>query len=44
MISFALYMLLGGVLAFSGINVVDRPLAFVAIMAIVVGIDFAGRK
>lgn len=44
MISFALYALLGLALGLAGINVVDRPLAFIAILAIVAGIDIVGRN
>lgn len=34
-----LYGLLGLVLGLCGINVVDKPLEFIAIMAVVAGID-----
>ena len=42
--SLILYMLLGGVLAFSGVDVMDKPFHFIAIMVIVVLIDTVGRN
>lgn len=39
MISLILYCSLGAALAFSGVNVIDKPWQFFLIMAIVVGID-----
>lgn len=44
MISFALYALLGLALGFAGVSVVEKPLAFIIILAIVAGIDIAGRN
>ena len=38
-----LYGLLGGVLALAGVGVVDNPLGFIAIMAVVIAIDIASK-
>lgn len=39
MMGFILYGILGGVLSLSGISVMDKPIEFIAIMALVVLID-----
>ena len=39
-----LYALLGFVLGFAGVTVVDKPLEFIAILAIVLLIDAVGRN
>jgi hypothetical protein len=39
MISLVLYCALGAALAVSGVSVIDKPMPFLIIMAIVVGID-----
>ena len=39
MIGFILYGVLGVALGLVGVNVVDNPLGFIAIMALAVGID-----
>jgi hypothetical protein len=38
-----LYGLLGLLLALAGVGVVDNPLGFIAIMAVVAGIDIASK-
>lgn len=43
MVSFVLYFVLGLTLNFCGINAVNEPLEFIAIMAIVVMIDANAR-
>jgi len=39
LLSFFLYGLLGGVLSLAGVSIIDNPLAFIAILAIVMLID-----
>lgn len=41
MISLILYCILGATLAFSGVNVIDKPWQFFLIIAIVIAIDYA---
>ena len=42
MISLILYAVLGLVLSLSGINVIEKPIEFIAIIALVVMIDLKG--
>ena len=42
--SFVLYALLGVVLAFSGVSVLEKPVQFIAILAIVLLIETVGRN
>lgn len=41
--SVVLYALLGVVLSIAGVSIIDQPLAFIAILAIVIMIDVVGR-
>jgi hypothetical protein len=41
--SIILYAILGAVLSFAGVNIIDSPLPFIVIMANVILIDVAGR-
>jgi hypothetical protein len=42
-ISLVLYMVLGVLLAVAGVNIIDRPIMFLAIMGTVLAIDGSGR-
>jgi uncharacterized Tic20 family protein len=42
-ISLVLYMVLGVLLAVAGVNIIDRPIMFLAIMGTVLAIDALGR-
>ena len=43
-ISLVLYMVLGVLLAVAGVNIIDRPIMFLAIMGTVLAIDALGRS
>jgi hypothetical protein len=42
-ISLLLYMVLGGLLGVAGVGVVENTIAFLAILAVVIGIDINSR-
>ena len=42
-ISLLLYMVLGMLLGVAGVTVIENTIAFLAILAVVVGIDIVGR-
>jgi hypothetical protein len=42
-VSLLLYMVLGGLLGVAGVGVVENTIAFLAILAVVIGIDINSR-
>ena len=42
-VSTLLYIMLGGLLTVAGVSVIEQPIAFLAILAVVICIDLVGR-
>jgi uncharacterized membrane protein HdeD (DUF308 family) len=42
-VSTLLYIMLGVFLSLAGVSIIEQPIAFLAILAVVLGIDLVGR-